>query len=281
MGFFKDLTNEKFGRWTVLEISERRKNNGKVDIYWKCRCDCGNIKSVKGENLKSGVSKSCGCINAERNYKNNIVHGMKGTRIYRIWNGMKNRCTNQNDSNYFMYGGRNITICDEWLNNFVSFYNWAIKNGYKDNLSIDRIDVNGNYCPENCRWVDCKIQANNRRSNHIVTYKGISKTVAEWENELGFKKDILTSRLANGWEVEKAIETPYKQRNFNKEYGYYSNLKNEIVCINGEKKTIEEWCLVKNLKINTIIKRMSRGMSGYEALTKPLANIGRWKTKNE
>lgn len=271
----KDLTGQRFGRWRVLELAERRVSGNRIAVYWKCQCDCGTVKIIRGGNLKTGNSKSCGCINAERNYTNNISHGKRNTRLYRIWIGIKNRCTNTNDRAYPDYGGRGIKVCDEWLNDFMAFYNWSMDNGYGDNLTIDRIDNNGNYEPSNCRWTDVKTQCNNRRSNHLVTYKGRTQTVAEWEHELGFKKDILLCRFSLGWSVEKAIETPYKNRSFNNEhgYGYSREIKERLVCIDGETHTLKEWCDIKGLKDSTITRRVMRGMSEYEALTKPLVYI--------
>lgn len=272
----KDLTGQRFGRWTVLELAERRRSGKTMTLYWKCRCDCGTVKIIRGGNLKTGNTKSCGCINAERNFTNYIVHGQKGTRLYRIWNGIKNRCTNANDESYKRYGARGISICDEWANDFMAFHDWAIENGYSDNLSIDRIDNNGNYEPSNCRWADNKTQCRNRSSNHLVTYSGKTQTIAEWESELGFKKDILTTRLSHGWSVEKAIETPYTGYKFKCGKDFNKKVRETIVELDGEEHKIAEWCLLKGLKENTIIKRMRRGMDAYEAITKPLGNVGRW-----
>ena len=210
MGKFEDLTGQRFGRWTVIKQAERNKQQ---QICWLCKCDCGNESSVTTSSLKSGNSKSCGCLKTEKTIQRSITHGLKNTRLYYIWKGMKERCYNQNRKKYLDYGGRGIKVCDEWKNNPVSFYNWSINNGYSDDLTIDRINVNGNYEPSNCRWVTNIEQANNRRNSHFLTYKNETHTLSEWSRIVGICRGTLFARLKQGWSVEKTLSTSINKSN--------------------------------------------------------------------
>ncbi len=175
-----DLTGQRFGRLTVIGIDESR-NTRKT--YWICQCDCGNMSSHRSDGLLSGSIKSCGCYKREQSaikVSKNHKHKQSGTRLYNIWLGMKGRCYNPNDPVYKNWGGRGITICDDWKNDFSCFYNWAINNGYMENLTIDRIDNDGNYEPDNCRWASQKQQSSNRRSNINIKIGNETKTLMEW-----------------------------------------------------------------------------------------------------
>lgn len=174
-----DLTGKKFGKLEVIGVHD----TGSRKTYYVCQCDCGNVKVVRADALISGATKSCGCIKKEQDKTNltaNHKHKMSGTRIYETWQDMKRRCYNKQNARYDRYGGRGITVCDEWLNNFQSFYDWAISNGYSDDLTIDRIDNDGNYEPSNCRWSTAKEQCNNRGSNINITIGNATKSLMCW-----------------------------------------------------------------------------------------------------
>ena len=155
-----DLTGQRFGRLTVEKRAGTSQNG---NVLWACKCDCGNITVVKGYSLKNSITRSCGCLIAESTKDRNTTHGLRKTRLYRIWANMKDRCLNSNAPGYLYYGGRGITICDEWKNDFLQFYDWAMANGYADDLSIDRIDNDKGYNPDNCRWATHSEQMRNRR----------------------------------------------------------------------------------------------------------------------
>ena len=198
-----DLTGEKFGKLVVIEQAE---NVGRRTA-WLCRCECGNQKVVVSHRLISGCTRSCGCLGM----KNRRTHGMHGTRIYKTWISMKRRCANKNDKRY---GGRGITVCPEWRDSFEAFYEWAIKNGYDESLTIDRINNDGNYEPDNCRWVDWFTQANNKRDTAWMTYNGKTQSVTQWAREFGILPATLWWRFRNGWTPEECLNGRTKDNDY-------------------------------------------------------------------
>ena len=205
----KDLTGQKFNMLTVKSFAFIRDSHA----YWNCVCDCGKESVVCASRLFRGTTKSCGCISREISRKRMTTkNGYSKTRIYRIFIGMKQRCYKDKDKDYPRYGGRGIKICDEWLQDSKKFVEWAKGHGYKETLSIDRIDVNGDYTPDNCRWVSAKKQANNRRSNLFITYDGKTLSASEWCAIKGWNRHIIPERLRKGWSLEKAMTTPLRTR---------------------------------------------------------------------
>lgn len=214
MSKFKNLAGMRFGKLTAVKIVRNCEHKCK-SVIWQCKCDCGNIVNVRSSNLINGHTKSCGCIRKEiitNRDKEREIHNDCNSRLYRIWHGMKNRCNNPNTCNYKNYGGKDIKVCQEW-EEFIPFREWANSNGYADNLTIDRIDVNGNYCPENCRWVDIKTQNNNTTRNRLLTAFGKTMNVAQWSEKVGIKRGVIYNRIDTyKWDVEKALTTPVEQR---------------------------------------------------------------------
>ena len=196
LGKFKNLTGQRVGRLTVIS-KEPNTNPKDKHAMWLCVCDCGNTKKVASHHLKKGSVKSCGCIS----------HKKSNTHIYKVWVHIKGRCYDAKHKHYKYYGGRGITVCDEWRSNFQAFYAWAMDNGYKENLTIDRVDNNKGYSPDNCRWVTMKEQANNKRNNIVITFNNKTQTLAQWAIELNIKQNTLLYRLRRGWSVERAFKT--------------------------------------------------------------------------
>ena len=188
------LIGERFGRLTVYDFSHI---NDKGDVFWECICDCGQTVTVCGGSLTSGNTKSCGCYNRELTIERFTKHGHSYERLYNIWNGMIFRCENYKSTEYDAYGGRGISVCEEWKD-FVRFFDWAMNNGYDDNLTLDRINNDGDYCPDNCRWVDLITQANNRRTSRFLTYLGEKHTISEWARLLDVPYHRLRQRINRG-----------------------------------------------------------------------------------
>lgn len=207
----EDFTGRKFGRWTVLSFSHKVSCGNGANYYWNCICDCGTVKKVSASSLRGGKSTSCGCYNKEI-ISQPKKHGMTKEKIYWVWHSMIQRCENKNEKNYRNYGGRGIKVCPEWHDSGV-FIEWSLSNGYKQGLTLDRIDSNGNYEPNNCRWVGWDVQANNTCRNHYVEINGIVKTVAQWARENNIPYKSVYSRTRDlGWSFEKALTTPIRKQ---------------------------------------------------------------------
>lgn len=186
MSRFINLGGMRFGKLLAfMRVEDKKKHT-----QWLCICDCGNTTIVSASNLRSGNTTSCGCFCEH--------HGLRNTKLYGVWSAMKNRCFNPNVEGYKQYGARGIAVCEEWKNSFTAFHEWAISNGYTEGLTLDRIDVNGNYEPSNCRWVKAKTQANNRRNTIRVEINGESHTLREWSEITGINFGTLRQRYYRG-----------------------------------------------------------------------------------
>ncbi len=208
---------QRFGMLTVV-CKDHKGSDGKW--YYKCQCDCGNTAIVRSNALTTGNTKSCGCQKGNRH-----THHLSKTRLYGIWVGMRDRCNNPRNPAYVRYGGKGVCVCKDWDCDFFSFRKWALQNGYSAELSIDRIDVNGNYEPSNCRWATAKEQADNKTCNILITIGDRTQNLQQWCDEYGIKRNTVNTRVRLcGWDYERAITTPirshkeYNTRNGNKTF---------------------------------------------------------------
>lgn len=218
MSKFIDLTGQRFGRLTVIEKCGVATSG---HALWKCKCDCGNHHITTSNQLRGG-SKSCGCLQRERaseaakqrtgqNCSKKYAIGQEHYRLHQCYKDMLNRCYNKNNRSFARYGGRGIGVYVDWFNDFYAFRDWALDNGYANNLTLDRIDVNGNYVPDNCRWVTVKVQNNNRSNNRIVNYKGETMTLHELSEKHDIAYKTLWQRVNSGWSIAAAVETPVRR----------------------------------------------------------------------
>lgn len=207
----EDLTGQRFNQWTVLKFSHK---NSSRNSYWICQCDCGKIRPVMGSSLKNNRTSNCGCVNASRQAERlkktpiNFKYGLCRTKLYSVYYKMIQRCYRENDWAYEWYGARGISVCDYWQEDFKHFYDWAQENGYKEGLTLDRIDVNGDYSPDNCRWVTQKEQCRNTRANAFYTINGVTKNLSAWCEESPIKYETVRYRLKKGWGIERALSEP-------------------------------------------------------------------------
>lgn len=257
MAKFKDLTGQRFSRLEVIELNNKEKSGNRYRYYWKCLCDCKTIINVRTDCLTSGYVRSCGCLHNEQAIKNftaHYSHEQSGTRLYGIWQKMKGRCFNSNTPCYKRYGGRGITVCDEWKNGFQAFYEWSMSNGYSDDLTIDRIDNNGNYEPSNCRWVTNKEQSLNRRTNVIVQYNGKTMTLIEASQESGLPYSALSSRWSKGIRGNELFAEVAPKGN-----------KREIL-YDGKIISLKELSEITGINLNTLKTRYRSGKRGNDLI---------------
>lgn len=254
-GKIKDLTGQTFGRLTVVAFDHLSANG---QAYWRCRCTCGNDKIISAAQLKWTKTSSCGCYRKEYMSKRQKTHGLGNTRLYRIWSKMKSRCYYKKHDYYDYYGGKGVSVCEEWMD-FINFYTWAINNGYDDSLTIDRINNDGNYEPSNCRWVDKITQSNNKSSNVMIEYMGKTQSLADWCRELGLDYYLINNR--HHMYPNKSPEELFKPKN-----SYLDMIEH-----NGEVKHFNEWCRVFGVNANTARdRRRNHPEYTFEQIFKPV-----------
>lgn len=289
----KNIIGEKFGKLTVIEID---KENTKRQKKFICKCECGNTKSLYKVNLTNGKTLSCGCLFQEKKVK----HGLSRTRQYNIWRGMVNRCHKPNTKHYDYYGGRGIEVCKEWREDFMSFYNWSLENGYSEELTIDRKDVNGNYEPSNCRWATMEEQSNNRRNTLHIEHNGEEHTIRELSEKTGETYSVLYSRYKQGYSIEEILNGKDKTeiirvKELSEQAGvtyssmyqrvqrgvpeedllkspkelFVENTKRHLIEIDGEQKTLYQLAKEVGISYPSMYGRFKKGLTGKELLAPP------------
>lgn len=207
----KNITGQRFGRLVALGPVSRTHRG---TIKWLCRCDCDNLVSVYGADLRAGKTQSCGCLHRQRTSVANTRHGMKNTPIYLVWKSIVQRCTNPQSKNFAGYGGRGIAICGEWRHDFQTFYDHVsnLPNCGKEGYSLDRANNSLGYFPGNIKWSTSTEQNRNKRNNHLLTFQDKTQCNAAWEKELGLRPGTLWDRLNLGWSIERALTTPSRKK---------------------------------------------------------------------
>lgn len=201
-----DLTGHKYGRLLVLSYAGKKHNK----TAWLCKCDCGNTAVVTGNAMRKGNTRSCGCLAQET--KPTRTHGRRHKPEYQSWSGMKTRCTNPNQASYAHYGGRGIKVCKRWMNSFEAFF--EDMGPRPKGHSLERIDRDGDYEPNNCRWATITEQANNTSQNNRIAFRGRKLTISEWAEETGIERRTIARRLGLGWSVRRALtEKPVVGKN--------------------------------------------------------------------
>jgi hypothetical protein len=257
----KDLVGQKFGRLTVLSLDHETKKGRR---FWLCKCECGNEVVKDAKDILSGHVKSCGCLQRNVLGASKRTHGKSRTKIGDVLEGMKARCYNKNEISYTRYGARGIFICDEWLEDPIKFFEWAEKTNYVYGFQIDRIDNDGPYSPENCRWVTSKENNRNKRTNNLITHNGETECVTAWSEKLGIPPPTIFGRLARGHSIEEALSTNKLER------GRRNKLSAVLVTINNETLSVAAWSKKLGIIMSTYYKRIAKGFTPEEALLTPV-----------
>lgn len=242
-----DITGQKFGKLTAIKLDHIKKEKHGTRHFWLFKCECGKECIINKQYAISGHTKSCGCSKSEMITNALLTHNLSKSRIYITYHSMIARCYKETVQAYKNYGKRGIKVYDEWKNDFMAFYNWAMANGYKDDLTLDRINVNGNYEPDNCRWITKGEQTRNTRHNRNVTFRGKTHCVSEWAEIYKIDKRLLGQRLNAGWSFTRAVKTPaseYKQRS------------EKLIEYQGELHTLKEWTEILQIHSTTFYRKL-------------------------
>lgn len=243
---------KEYGRLSIIKEVEQKKNRRR----FLCQCDCGNIKTIDLSKLRTGNTKSCGCLQSESRSISSRTHGLCHHPLYSVWASMKARCYNKNLPTYHCYGGRQIAICEEWLE-FVPFYEWAMGHGYRKGLTIERVENSGNYEPDNCTWIPPEQQARNKRTNKIITYNGKSMLLIDWGKETGLGIVVLCKRFLRGWSVEKALNTPLQNNS-------------RLITYKNKAMSLAQWAKKLEIGYKTLQKKLLLGWSIKKAFEEPI-----------
>lgn len=249
MGKFIELTGQRFGRLTVIERDTSRPKSG--GVFWLCKCDCGNATSVRSKDLRRGFTKSCG-----KHHKGHVTHGLSKTKTHKVWFDMRGRCYNPKKDRYPNYGGRGITVCDEWAGSdgFKAFYDYVSKLEHfgEEGYSLDRIDVNGNYEPGNVRWATDAQQKRNRTDNHYIDINGEKMILADVAQAAGVTKKTIYDRLAKGATPDQLLRK--------------CRINSLLVDVDGKLMTVKEIAAIAGAHKSTIMNRIKKGLTGAALL---------------
>lgn len=208
---YKSYIGQNFNSLKIIDVSyEKNLKTKDTHYFFICKCDCGNTTKVRVKRVLNGETQTCGCRNKGYNYHNSDGLSKNYPHLYSVWNILRHKCYNKNNAKYKNYGARGITVCEEWKHKFEPFCKWAMANGYRQGLTIERIDVDGNYEPSNCKWITFKEQSRNKTNTKYAIYNGIKKPLIVWCEELNLPYNTIRARIDNSWEVNKALETPIK-----------------------------------------------------------------------